>query len=173
MKISKPFWIALGFIALALGAIGVPLPLLPTTPFLLLAAFCFAKGSERLNHWFKSTRLYKNHLESFAVITDVDVAVKKGREILYDARVKAVVYPLTEQINAVISNIEYKEDIPQKEYGMEVVFAKKGQTAWDIAKQNYVKEELVKAQNQDTTFPLEEDTAIVLFYQNTKNAKLS
>ena len=67
MKIAKPFWIAIGFIALALGAIGVPLPLLPTTPFLLLAAFCFAKGSERLNRWFKSTRLYKNHLESFAV----------------------------------------------------------------------------------------------------------
>ena len=66
MKLIKPFWIALGFVALVLGVIGIPLPLLPTTPFLLLAAFCFAKGSNRLDAWFKSTRIYKNHLESFA-----------------------------------------------------------------------------------------------------------
>ena len=66
MKAVKPLWIMLGFIALALGAIGIPLPLLPTTPFLLLAAFCFAKGSKRLDNWFRSTSLYKKHLESFA-----------------------------------------------------------------------------------------------------------
>ena len=65
MKIAKPFWITFGIIFMAIGAIGVPLPLLPTTPFLLLAAFCFAKGSERMDAWFRSTRLYKNHLESF------------------------------------------------------------------------------------------------------------
>ena len=65
MKIAKPLWIAAGFVAMALGAIGIPLPILPTTPFLLLAAFCFAKGSERLDRWFRSTSLYKKHLESF------------------------------------------------------------------------------------------------------------
>ena len=65
MKISKAFWIALGLAALALGVTGILLPLLPTTPFLLLAAFCFAKGSRRLDEWFKSTKIYKKHLESF------------------------------------------------------------------------------------------------------------
>jgi hypothetical protein len=47
-------WAAFGLIALALGAIGVFLPLLPTVPFMLLAAFCFARSSERLHNWLIS-----------------------------------------------------------------------------------------------------------------------
>jgi len=44
-------YIAAGFGCVALGVIGIPTPLLPTTPFLLLAAFCFARGSERWHGW--------------------------------------------------------------------------------------------------------------------------
>ena len=47
------------------GALGAVLPLLPAFPFLLLAAFCFARSSERLNRWFTGTRLYKDNLESY------------------------------------------------------------------------------------------------------------
>lgn len=64
-KIKKYIYITVGLIAFVLGSIGVALPVLPTTPFFLLASFCFARGSERFNTWFTNTKLYKKHLESF------------------------------------------------------------------------------------------------------------
>lgn len=65
MNIKKAFFVVLGCLILGLGALGAVLPLLPAFPFLMLAAFCFAKSSEKLHNWFISTKLYKNNLESF------------------------------------------------------------------------------------------------------------
>lgn len=65
MKLKKIVYLTLGFLGLALGAVGAVLPLLPAFPFLLMAAVCFGKSSEKLDRWFRSTKLYKNNLESY------------------------------------------------------------------------------------------------------------
>ena len=44
-------WLTVGCLSLTLGALGIALPLLPTTPFVLLAAFAFAQSSEKLHQW--------------------------------------------------------------------------------------------------------------------------
>ena len=62
---KKTAYLALGFIGLALGFVGAAVPLLPAFPFLVLAAFGFGRGSERLSRWFLNTALYRNNLESF------------------------------------------------------------------------------------------------------------
>ena len=58
---KKILYIFIGCISLGLGIIGVILPIFPTVPFVLLAAFCFAKSSERLDGWFKNTKLYREN----------------------------------------------------------------------------------------------------------------
>lgn len=65
MNMKKISYMVIGSISLALGAFGAVLPLLPAVPFLLLAAICFARSSEKLHNWFLGTRLYKKNLESY------------------------------------------------------------------------------------------------------------
>ena len=63
--LKKAFFIALGCVSLALGTIGIVLPILPTVPFYLLTAFCFANSSERLYDWFIHTTVYKKYIGSY------------------------------------------------------------------------------------------------------------
>ena len=64
MKLKKAMYLALGFLGLVLGAAGAVLPLLPAFPF-LLAAFGFGRSSDKLNVWFKNTRLYRENLADY------------------------------------------------------------------------------------------------------------
>lgn len=64
-RLRHGLWAAGGFLSFALGMAGVVLPILPTTPFILVAAFCFARSSDRLNSWFKGTKVYMMVLEGY------------------------------------------------------------------------------------------------------------
>ncbi len=59
-------WLLAGFASLALGIVGVVLPVLPTTPFVLLAAFCFARSSPRLHSWLAHHRVFGPMIENWA-----------------------------------------------------------------------------------------------------------
>ncbi len=65
-SIRRFAWAIAGLVCFGLGSLGVVIPVLPTTPFLIMAAFCFTRSSRKINEWFKSTALYRNVLENYA-----------------------------------------------------------------------------------------------------------
>lgn len=56
---------AIGLLATGLGALGVVLPILPTTPFLLLAVFCFARSSTRMNNYLINHRVFGRYISNY------------------------------------------------------------------------------------------------------------
>ena len=63
--IPRLAWLTIGFFSLALGGAGVLLPLLPTTPFVLVAAFAFAKSSNRLHRWLIEHNVFGPLIENW------------------------------------------------------------------------------------------------------------
>ncbi|MBK24951.1 MAG: hypothetical protein CME70_13210 [Halobacteriovorax sp.] len=73
----KALWIFLGILCLIAGFIGVFLPLLPTTPFALLAAFCFSKGSDTLYEWLLSSKLFGPLIKDWEAYGVIRLPVKR------------------------------------------------------------------------------------------------
>jgi uncharacterized membrane protein YbaN (DUF454 family) len=70
--------IAVGFVCVGLGIAGVFLPLLPTTPFLLLAAACFLRSSDRFYQWLMNNRLVGTYLRNYIEHRATTMGTKVG-----------------------------------------------------------------------------------------------
>ncbi len=76
--LQRFLWATAGSISLGLGILGIPLPLLPTTPFLLLSAYCYARSSERFYYWLINHRLFGEHIRNYRDHRGTTFQVKTG-----------------------------------------------------------------------------------------------
>ena len=65
MLLAKAVYLVIGFISLILGIIGTFLPILPTVPFILLSAYCFARGYPPLYHWLRDRSVFAASLQDW------------------------------------------------------------------------------------------------------------
>lgn len=81
----RPLWLTAGALALLVGFIGIFLPLLPTTPFVLLAAFCFARGSERWERWLLAHKLWGPMVRDWRATRAVPLRAKQLATVMMTA----------------------------------------------------------------------------------------
>ncbi len=79
-KLVNGICVVLAFVCVGLGAVGMVLPILPTTPLFIAAACLFAKGSKRFHTWFLNTKLYKCYIEQ--AVTNGTMNRKAKREMM-------------------------------------------------------------------------------------------
>jgi len=65
LRLKKGFFVAAGTVALALGFLGLFLPVIPTTPLVLLAAACYMRGSERLHGWLLESKWFGETIRTY------------------------------------------------------------------------------------------------------------
>ncbi|GAA0303318.1 hypothetical protein GGQ92_002986 [Gracilibacillus halotolerans] len=69
-------WVSSGTVSLAIGAIGIVVPILPTTPLIILAAFCFGKGSPALHQLLISNRYFGHYIKDYQEGKGVPLHIK-------------------------------------------------------------------------------------------------
>lgn len=77
-KTRKYFLLTIGTISVFLGILGIFLPLLPTTPFLLLASYCYLRSSEKMHHWIMNHKTFGSYIHNYVEYK----AIKKKTRIV-------------------------------------------------------------------------------------------
>jgi uncharacterized membrane protein YbaN (DUF454 family) len=101
-KSGRILWNIGGTFFLALGLIGIPLPVLPTTPFLLLAAACYLRGSERMYRWMHTNRYFGDYLSDYRAGKGVPKKTKIYSIVTLWAVIGASAFALRENIPVVV-----------------------------------------------------------------------
>ncbi len=82
MELKRVFFFSLGATLLSVGAAGVFIPLLPTTPFVLASVFCFGKSSKRTERWVSNNRYFGSYIENY----------KTNQGVPLDVKIKSIVF---------------------------------------------------------------------------------
>ena len=75
-RLKRQLLIAIGTICVALGVVGIFVPILPTTPFLLLAAACYIRSSQRFYHWLMNNRWFGTYIRNYIEGRGIPLKVK-------------------------------------------------------------------------------------------------
>ncbi|MEA4956477.1 Inner membrane protein YbaN [bioreactor metagenome] len=78
MEPKRSVFFSLGVVLVGLGAVGIALPILPTTPFILAAFFCFGKSSKRAEKWISSNRYFGSYIENYKKKEGIPLDVKRN-----------------------------------------------------------------------------------------------
>lgn len=81
ISMQRIFYLVFGFVSLMLGVIGIVLPIVPTTPFLLLAGFCFARSSKRFEKWLHNTKIYQFYVADY--VETKSISRKRKKQIIW------------------------------------------------------------------------------------------
>ncbi|MDO8869750.1 MAG: YbaN family protein [Methanobacteriaceae archaeon] len=82
MKTKKFFFLMLGTAFLSTGAVGLIIPVLPTTPFILAAFFCFTKSSKKAEQWIMKNRYFRSYIENY----------KNKKGVPLDIKIKSILF---------------------------------------------------------------------------------
>jgi uncharacterized protein len=91
MKVLNILLIIAGLLLTGIGMVGVLLPVLPTTPFLILASLCFMRSSEKFDGWLRSTKIYQNYAEDY--VKDRSMTFKRKAKLMFISDVM-LLFPL-------------------------------------------------------------------------------
>ncbi len=120
--------IIIGFFFVGIGVIGIFLPLLPTTPFFLLAAVCFARSSERFHKWLLNHRLFGKYVKGYQGKEKIPAKIKiftifllwvtiilSGFILLRELYIKVILFIVAVGVTIHIFNIQPSEKIEKKQ----------------------------------------------------------